>query len=307
VLVAHVGTEPFVRGLRTVDPSLLAVASVLTLVSTVCVAARWRLVARELGVGIGLAPAVAAYYRAQLLNLTLPGGVLGDVHRGVRHGRGHGDVGGGLRAVAWERLAGQSVQVLLTVGVLLLLPTPLRRVGAVLIAGLALVCLGVILARVLRRSPPRAGASLAARVTRAAGDDLRGAVLARPVWPWIAAASAAALAGHVLTFFLAARATGADLPAATLVPVALLVLLAAAVPTNLAGWGPREGAAAWTFAAVGLEPAQGVAAAATYGVVVLVAALPGAVVLAATALGGARWAGRAVPSGVEREEVPAHG
>ena len=31
--------------------------------------------------------AVAAYYRSQFLNLTLPGGVAGDVHRAVRHGR----------------------------------------------------------------------------------------------------------------------------------------------------------------------------------------------------------------------------
>ena len=41
--------------------------------------------------------ALAACYRAQFLNVTLPGGVLGDVGRGVRHGRGGGDVGRGLR------------------------------------------------------------------------------------------------------------------------------------------------------------------------------------------------------------------
>ena len=44
-----------------------------------------------------------------------PGGVLGDVHRGVRHGASVGDVGRGLRAVAWERGGGQVVQVVLAV------------------------------------------------------------------------------------------------------------------------------------------------------------------------------------------------
>ena len=64
-----------------------------------------------------------------------------------------------------------------------------------------------------------------------------------------------------------------------LLPLALLVLLAMAVPTNIGGWGPREGVAAWAFAAAGLGAAQGVATAVVYGVMALVASLPGAVVL----------------------------
>ena len=82
--------------------------------------------ARGLGVRLSLPAAVVAYYRSLFLNLTLPGGVVGDVHRGVSHGRDVDDVGRGLRAVAWERAAGQVVQVVLTVAVLLALPSPVR-------------------------------------------------------------------------------------------------------------------------------------------------------------------------------------
>jgi hypothetical protein len=64
-----------------------------------------------------------------------------------------------------------------------------------------------------------------------------------------------------------------------MLPLALLVLLAMALPTNVAGWGPREGAAAGVFAMAGLGAAQGVATAVVYGVMVLVATLPGAVLL----------------------------
>ena len=64
----------------------------------------------RLGVDCRCRAAVAAYYRSLFLNTTLPGGVVGDVHRGVSHGRDVGDVGRGLRAVAWERSAGQVVQ-----------------------------------------------------------------------------------------------------------------------------------------------------------------------------------------------------
>jgi len=78
---------------------------------------------------------------------------------------------------------------------------------------------------------------------------------------------------------LAARATGVEVGLGTLVPLALVVLAGSAIPANVAGWGPREGVAAWAFAATGLGATAGVTAAAAYGALVLFAALPGAVVL----------------------------
>ncbi len=56
------------------------------------------------------------------------------------------------------------------------------------------------------------------------------------------------------------------------------------VPTNIGGWGPREGVAAWAFGLAGLGAAQGVATATVYGVLALVASLPGAAVVLVTAL-----------------------
>ena len=121
-------TGPFLDGLRTVDGWALAAASGLAVLTTVCCAWRWRIVARGLGVDLPLGTAVAAYYRSLFLNVTLPGGVVGDVHRGFSHGRDTSDVGRGLRAVAWERSAGQVVQIVLTVAVLLVLPSPVQAV-----------------------------------------------------------------------------------------------------------------------------------------------------------------------------------
>ncbi len=126
VLLWRLGTGPFLDGVRTVDVRSLAAAAAIAALTTVCCAWRWRLVARGLGVDVPLRSAVVAYYRSQFLNMTLPGGVLGDVHRAVRHGRHVGDVGLGLRAVAWERSAAQVVQILVTMVVLLLLPSPVR-------------------------------------------------------------------------------------------------------------------------------------------------------------------------------------
>ena len=86
VLVWRLGTGPFLDGLRAVDGGALAAASGLAVLTTVCCAWRWRVVARGLGVDLPLGAAVAAYYRSLFLNVTLPGGVVGDVHRGISHG-----------------------------------------------------------------------------------------------------------------------------------------------------------------------------------------------------------------------------
>jgi uncharacterized membrane protein YbhN (UPF0104 family) len=219
---------------------------------------------------------VAAYYRSQFLNTTLPGGVLGDVHRAVRHGRDVGDVGRGLRAVGWERSSGQLVQIVLTVVLLLVLPSPVRSsvplIAAVIVAGALII---VLLAWLL----PHSGPSRWARAVRTAAADIRHGLLARRAWPGIVLASTVVVAGHAATFLIAARTAGVTAPLAQLLPLALLVLVAMGLPVNIGGWGPREGVAAWAFATAGLSATQGVATAVVYGVMVLVASLPGAVVL----------------------------
>ncbi|GHJ17124.1 hypothetical protein TPA0908_51190 [Micromonospora sp. AKA38] len=275
-LVAFVGTGPFLAGLRLIDAPALAAALGIGVVTTVSGAWRWSLVAGGLGVRLPMRAAVAHCYRAIFLNSTLPGGVLGDVHRAVRHGRDAGDVARGVRAVVWERAAGQVVQVVIAVAVLAAFPSPVRRylpalaaVGAVTVVALVLVA----------RAVPRSGASRLARLARTALADVRAGLLARRTWAGVVIASTVVFAGHLATFVVAARTAGADAPLSRLLPLTLLALLAMALPLNVGGFGPREGVAAWAFAAAGLTAAQGVATGTVYGALVLVASLPGAVVL----------------------------
>jgi uncharacterized membrane protein YbhN (UPF0104 family) len=279
VLVWRLGTGPFLQAVRMVNGWSLAAAAGIAALTTVCCAWRWSLVARGLGVGVPMRAAVPAYYRSQFLNTTLPGGVLGDVHRAVRHGRDVGAPNRALRAVAWERSAGQVVQIALTITVLLVLPSPVRSSMPVVATWVVAGGVGVVL---LCRALPRGRPSRWGRTVRTAAADLRGGLLARRAWPGIVLASAAVVAGHAATFLIAARTAGSTASAARMLPLALLVLLAMGLPTNIAGWGPREGAAAWVFSAAGLSADQGVATAVVYGLMVLVASLPGAFVLFAT-------------------------
>ena len=116
-----------------------ALATVIGVLTTVGSALRWRLVARGVGLALPFGAAVAGCYRSQFLNTVLPGGVLGDVHRGVRHGTEVAAVGRAVRAVAWERSAGQLVQVVISVAVVLVVGS--RSAGAALWVGLVLAAL----------------------------------------------------------------------------------------------------------------------------------------------------------------------
>jgi uncharacterized membrane protein YbhN (UPF0104 family) len=295
VLVWRLGTGPFLDGLRTVDGRALAAAAGLGVLTTVCCAWRWRIVARGLGVDLPLGTAVAAYYRSIFLNVTLPGGVVGDVHRGISHGRETSDVGRGLRAVAWERSAGQVVQAVITLAVLLVAPSPVRAAMPLVALALLVAAAGVALAARVR---PAAG-SRWARLSGAAARDVRDGLLAARAWPAIALASALVVAGHAATFLIAARTAGTTAPLSQMLALALLAMLAAALP-NVAGWGPREGVTAWAFAAAGLGASRGVATAVVYGVMVFAASLPGAAVLVAAWLRRTRavpWLPRPVAGG----------
>lgn len=298
VLVWRVGAGPFLDGVRRVDGWSLLAAAAITLITTVASAWRWRTVALGLGVQLPLGTAVAACYRSQFLNSALPGGVLGDVHRGVRHGLDARDLGRGLRAVAWERTAGQVVFGALALATLLLLDSPVRA-AMTWIAPVVLVAalLGVAAVRAL----PQHGASRWALVVRTARGDVRTVLLDPRAWPAVVVSSVVVAAGHGAVFLVAAWTTGTDASPALLWPLATLVLLAMVVPLNVGGWGPREGMAAWAFAAAGLGAGQGVAAATAFGVMGLVATLPGAVVLA---LGGRRRpvSRRAATDHVETEQ-----
>jgi uncharacterized membrane protein YbhN (UPF0104 family) len=268
----QMGAAPFKDGLRAVTWQAVVAAVTLTVLTTVCSAWRWRVVARALGVGIGLPGAVCAYYRSLFLNSVLVGGILGDVHRAVTHGRRAGDVAGGLRAVAWERLCGQVIQAVVTAVVLLTLPSPVRPALPYVLAGVAGLagCAALVV-----RGAARRGRSRLTRAARAVSADLRHG-LAPGVWPQLVLASVLVVAGHTATFVIAARVAGSTAPVGELVALLMVVQTAMVIPLSIGGWGLREGVAAWAFGAAGLGATTGVTVATLYAVLMLAAVAPGA-------------------------------
>ncbi len=296
VLLWRLGTGVFLDGLRRIDGVTLLVALGIGLVTTVFSAWRWQLVARGLRIRLPLGPAVADYYRALFLNAALPGGVLGDVHRAVRHGQSTGDLGRGVRSVVIERAAGQIVLAVVGVAVLLTMPSPVMadvRHFAPLIAFAALGAFAVVLALRPNRAPSRRE-----RALRTSFGEAREGLLSRRNGPGVALSSAVVLAGHLGMFVVAARVAGSAASAAVLLPLAVLALLAMSLPLNVGGWGPREGVTAWAFGAAGLGASSGLAVAVVYGVLSFVASLPGVLVLVVRWYAGLR-AGAGNDSGAQ--------
>jgi glycosyltransferase 2 family protein len=266
------------------SPGWALLAVVMTLPPLGLSAWRWRFTARRLGLALGWRRALLEYAQAQFLNQVLPGGVAGDATRAWRHARHSGRRAGAWRAVIIERASGQLAMALLTLAALAspLWWAPLGRLGTVLASpsgltgGMALVVAVAGPAAWLRGRPPAALAGLT--------DDLRHSLLGASAWPRQLAGSLLVGLCYALVFVCAARAIGVTTPSASLLALAPPVLVAMLVPLSVAGWGVREGAAALAWGLVGLPPAQGMAVSLAYGVLVLLASLPGGLCLAWSAL-----------------------
>lgn len=276
ILVAvalHVGTGPFLHGLQSIDPPVIGASILLTATATAAAAWRWNVIAGRLGVGMPWPRAVGMYYRSQFINSVLPGGVVGDVHRAVDHGRRAQSLAMAARAVAVERTVGQLVQLVLTVIVL-----------AVAGAGFGGVLLPVAGAGVVLVVAVVAVAALASvRVRTVLGREAAAVRLglgSATVGVRVVGASIVVVACHLATFAIATAAVGARVPPLRMLAIAVVVLLAASIPVNLGGWGPREGAAGWAFAVAGFGTAAGISAATLFGVLAILSLLPGVIAAA---------------------------
>ena len=240
VLVQHLGAGPFLRAFDRITIGALGAALLVTAVTTLCCAWRWTWVAGRLDLRLDVRAAVPAYYRSQLVNQVLPGGVLGDVDRAVRHGERRGGAGSRrpCRGVGPRPGAGRAGR-----------PCPARRGRPSLGAARHRA---VLTSGRTRRRWPRRPAAAAAR--RRGPEELRDFADARCLFggPWLPLVlSVAAAAGHLLVLLVALRTTGVDVPLPRQFRCCWSCWWRRRCPTNIAGWGPREGVAAWVFAPPG--------------------------------------------------------
>jgi glycosyltransferase 2 family protein len=265
--------------LLAANPVWLLAAVLVLNAQTVLSALRWRLTARGLGQSIPVGRAVREYYLSQIVNQSLPGGVVGDAGRAVRarHEAGLKRAG---QAVVFERLAGQLALFGVTGAAVLLvwispggtgLPAWVLRLVAM--TGGALLVGGLVLWAVSRRT------HVWGHHVREWFDAFAVSVLAPDVLPRQIILSLATTALNLLAFALCARATGTGLPLTAVMIIVPLILLTMLIPISVSGWGLREGAAAALFPVIGATATEGFAASFAFGLMFLVSVLPGVVFL----------------------------
>ena len=99
------------RSLIAAEWSWLGLAFAALTLQTILSALRWQLTARQLGMVFSAGHAVREYYLAQVVNQSLPGGMIGDAGRAYRAREQAGLLASG-QAVVIERLVGQTAMFL---------------------------------------------------------------------------------------------------------------------------------------------------------------------------------------------------
>lgn len=246
----------------------------LVQVQIILSALRWRFTSRRLDQDIAPLKAIREYYVASLLNQTLPGGIGGDALRAWRmRSDGPGGWKQPAKAVIFERLSGQIAFFLLAIIGLSIWPfvnSEGTHIPHFLAFGAALATFVLVAIVWFRRRGP---------VESTLVENLLDVFVRRKAWLFHAVASATILSTYVITFFVAAQATGSKLPLVagfTIIPFCLLAML---IPTGLGGWGTREAAAMALWPMLGASSIDGLAASITYGWLSLVGAASGLMVL----------------------------
>jgi glycosyltransferase 2 family protein len=273
--------QEVLRILRRADWEWLFAAFVAANLQIIFSAIRWRITARALDHDIAPGRAIWEYYLSQLLNLTLPSGILGDAGRAVRMRHQAGLVRSS-QAVLIERMAGQIALFVVLFGGFFLIPwLPGSLVFPVWVRqfmlGIGLVLIGLVVVFALANGIPgpwrRAAEGFRVATVRA--------LCAPGVWPWQVLLSALTVICNIAAVTFAARATGTHLTLDAMVTVVPLMLTAMLIPVSAGGWGLREGAAAALWPLMGLPAAWGVAASIAFGLVIMAASLPGLLMVVA--------------------------
>jgi glycosyltransferase 2 family protein len=281
----QVNVGDFKRLLGTLDFAWAALASLVLMAETPLVGLRWRAILNGLQSGVGRIPAMPivaitaiTVFVAQILPNVAADGIR--VWLLARTGRSWRQ---GLPSVVIDR--GLGVFCLIVIGfVTLLFPSALAALAGhrpmvlglfgLIIAG---TVAGILLVPYVSPLLERFSLTRLAGSFALATHDLL--VRSRARW-WILAAGFLIHLLTIVAVWLLGRAQGLDLPLVDSALLFTLMVSVALVPVSVGGWGLRELAVSSLLGSHGVPLEQALFFSVSFGVVLIVAALPGAVVWA---------------------------
>lgn len=264
-----------VQSLATADWPWLACALGLLTVQTILSALRWQVTARALGISFGAGHAIREYYLAQVINQSLPGGMVGDAARAYREREQAGLLVSG-QAVVIERLVGQIamfITLAVAFGATSFVPGGLDWPHWLAVPVTICLLAGLVLPLFFWGASRLNGA-----IGR--GANILRTLLGKTVFtakflPAHLALSAGTTFCNITAFAACARAVGVDLSVSAMAALVPLILFTMLIPISVSGWGLREGAAAALLPLAGASASGGLAASVAFGLSFVVAVLPG--------------------------------
>lgn len=261
--------------LGAVVPRLLLLGLMFQILSTMLAAYRWHLVMGVLEFPMRFGFYLRSYFKGSFFNQALPTSIGGDAVRVL-------DVnarGAGMRAAFYgvfiDRVLGLVGLLLLNLLANALAPDLLPH-GVYLTINLVVVggLLGFMALYWLRKFDWLGRwriISVFQDISQQLAEVLNG-------WRCAGRQIGLSLAVHLLSMvaiFLIGRSVGLEYDLLTFVAIVPPVILLTLVPVSLAGWGVREGAMIGLFTLVGADKTQVLSMSLLYGVVLIIASLPG--------------------------------
>lgn len=278
LLMRSIDTSRLLATFRNVQPGWVVTTLLVYWTAQVVSSLRCAYIARHLGGSLSMSTALRAHFVGLWFNQVLPSGLGGDLVK-VAIMRQPLGLGLAVRAGILDRLSGL---VFLVVAVTVTLPLYRDVLDEVLWLGLATVAAGFFVALVMAVFIAHAiTAKLALppwlatlfQTLKDVWQFRRGQAFWQQVWT-----SAIVHANGITTYLLISVALGFTTHALHYMLLVPLVFLLALLPLSLAGWGVREAGAVWLFGLVGIPGEQAMAISIGYGLLLIIASMPGLVV-----------------------------
>ena len=278
LILRSVNTGDASTALTAVSPWCMLVALLLQLASNTAAASRWYLIMSRIGFGQPWSFFLKSYFKGAFFNQGLPTSIGGDGLRILDCSRGKRTAEDAFYGVFIDRIIGLAGLLLLNITALTmnrsLLPVNVYYPLLVILSGLTA---GLILLFYLRKFRFFVTGRYLGFLGRLSERYFQ-------VYSSVTSISVQlglSILTHMLAmtaFYMIGRGVGLDFSLQVYLVLVPPVILLTILPISLAGWGVREGAMVGFFLLVGADKSRVLTFSILYGLVALVASLPGLVV-----------------------------
>jgi uncharacterized membrane protein YbhN (UPF0104 family) len=242
---------------RRVDLLAFTLTCVCLTLAIVLFTVRWWYILRRLDLPIAYPRVTSSYFAGELINQVMPGGVAGEIYRGLHHRRQAG-LAKLSASIVIDRAYG--VVTLTLAAIIALSPMALSIQYPILLSALILLSIIALILMVRYINWP-VDIGLDELTLR---DHLIAVVI-----------SAMAMALIIAGFIIIAHGIGVRMGILPIVQICIIMMLASLIPFSFGDWGIREGVLTGLLVMSGQPAAQGMAIGILFGLTNIIASLPG--------------------------------